>query len=185
MLGDGLTVLPPVCNYVITHFQAIIGRLWSAEFPPIPTPFLSHSMESGPIQGLSPIDSNTSSASPDNQSKTVLHWALFKFPSLFNRRDLFVEQTLSYWNGWISATQLLLNKMIIKKILIISKLGLHKISKKPSSVWLLMQSTVRSGWTKIAKVGTLAVELLKTPNFSPGYLFEVNCSWTTKIDHMI
>ena len=52
--------------------------------------------------------------------------------------------------------------MINKKTLIISKLGLHKMSKKPKSVCLFRQLAHRSGVTKIAKVGILAVKLLKT-----------------------
>ena len=114
------------------------------------------------IWWLERINSKLTPACSHNQSKIVIHWPLFKSPSLFDRRNLFVEQALSYWKGWISATQFLSNKMINEKTPIISKLGLHKMSKKPKSVCLFMQSTVRSESTKIAKVGILAVKLLKT-----------------------
>ena len=48
--------------------------------------------------------------------------------------------------------------------------------KKPKTVCSFMQYSARSGVTKIAKVGIFAVEELKTPTFSPGYLFEINHS---------
>ena len=66
--------------------------------------------------------------------------------------------------------------MMSKKVLIIPKLGLHKMYTKLKLVCLFMQPIEKPGWSKFTKMGNFAVEYLKTPNFSPGYVFEINLS---------
>ena len=64
-----------------------------------------------------------------------------------------------------------------KKVLIISKLDLHKMCTKPKLGSQFMQKTSKFVASKIIKVANFAVQYLKTPNFSPGYALELNCSY--------
>ena len=66
--------------------------------------------------------------------------------------------------------------MMSKKVLIIPKLGLHKMYTKLKLVCLFMQPTGKPGWSKFTKMGIFAVEFLKTLTFSKGYVFEINLS---------
>ena len=58
----------------------------------------------------------------------------------------------------------------MKKILIISKLGIHKMYKKFKSVRLFMQPAAKSGMPKITKIGKNRHELLKNAKNRQGYV---------------
>ena len=61
-----------------------------------------------------------------------------------------------------------------KKVLIIPKLGLHKMYTKLKLVCLFMQPTEKPGWSKFTKMGIFAVEYLQTPCLGTGDVFEMN-----------
>ena len=68
-----------------------------------------------------------------------------------------------------------------KKVLIIPKLSLHKMYKKPKSVWLFMQSNEKFRGDENQKIGLNTGLLLRNAKKCQGYVFEIKCPHIAQI----
>ena len=71
--------------------------------------------------------------------------------------------------------------MMNQKVLIIPKLRLHNMYKKPKSVWLFMQSIEKFRRDENQKIGLNTGLLLRNAKKCQGYVFEIKCPHIAQI----